>query len=541
MKTNRNLLRLVALLGSVAVGGVAFAIWLGSLRAGNPDPRDWYNAFSVLFARHEPAGLALVAIFAAVTALWLRRGVPALLQSNFPSERRVDALIAILVFFITALGTWAVFQQYALTADENMADFQAQIFLSGHISQEIPAFWQPFWPAIIPTHAVYLSATHSWLSSYLPVYAAIRALFMSVGLEWMTNPALAAVSILALAAVARKVWPNEPWKPALAAGLLAASPQFLITSMTAYAMPAHLALNLVWLWCYCDPSKRRFWLAPFVGVAALGLHQPFFHALFVVPFLVRLVRERRWSASSWFAAIYSIGIVCWYAWWSRFLPANVAVAESLFGLTKATVVIQAMYLSLLLGWMAFPVPLLACLGVAGVRKLPPLLRDAGTSCLLTFGFYLFVKFDQGHGWGDRYFHGTLGCLVLIAVAGWDRLAEKVGQRAAVTFATIGVILALLVQLPLRCFQAESFVRPYAQAATYFRNIDADAVGFDPRLAWYSNDLKRNDPFLLQRPIIISTVWMTKAEAEVLRQRFPRSHLISLEELASFGLATERFR
>jgi len=41
--------------------GIAFAFWLRTVPAGNPDPQLGFNVFYVLFARHEPAGLAVVA------------------------------------------------------------------------------------------------------------------------------------------------------------------------------------------------------------------------------------------------------------------------------------------------------------------------------------------------------------------------------------------------------------------------------------------------------------------------------------------------
>ena len=534
---------LLLALAMFSLAGAAMALWLRRIPAGNPDPRRWYNVFYVLFARNEPLGLSLVALFSVLAAFLIFRRRPQIESRQFlravqTSEYFFLLVIALAVLAIAGAGTNFVSHEYALSADENMADFQAQIFLSGKIYQEVPEFWQPMLRAVLPTHATYIPRAHGWLSGYLPVYAAIRAVFMSVGLQWFTNPVLAAISIFALAAVARRIWPNERWKPVLAAGLLAASPQFLVTSMTAYAMPAHLALNLVWLWLYCDPSKRRFWLAPFVGVAAMGLHQPFFHALFAAPFLFRLVLDRRWKASAWFAAVYLVGAGCWYAWWYNFVPANTAGAGTAFGFARQTLLVQAIYVCLLLGWLALPVPLLAVLGFGRWRQMTPLLRDICASCLVTFGFYIFVYLDQAHGWGDRYFHGTLGCLILVAVAGWDRLAGMVGRRAAVTFVVVGGAAALFLQVPLRSLQAERFVRPYARAAEYISSIDAEVVGFDPRLAWYSNDLKRNDPLWRQGPIVLSLFGMKEAQIETVLQRYPRAHLITREELAAFELVTE---
>ena len=533
-----NLFVIVAL----GAGGIGLGLWLSAIQLGNPDPRDWNNAFYVIFARNEPAGLAIVVLLTTAAAIWIKLGAPGFSCRSFLKPRLVVWLIAIAVFLVTAAGTSFVFHQYALSADENMADFQARIFLSGKFRQEVPPFWEPMVRLIMPTHAGYFPSIHSWNSSYLPVYSVFRATLMPLGLEWLTNPVFAAVSVLAIAGIARRIWPDDPRKSFLAAALLAASSQFLVMSMTAYAMPAHLALNLVWLWLYSDPRRRCLWLAPFVGVAALGLHQPFFHALFVAPFLVRLVLDRRWKAVFLFALIYSVGIVCWFLWWRHFQPNFTgAGSKGTFGFYHTTVTIQFMYLALLLGWLAFPLALLLPLGFARIREAPPLLRDAAASCLFTFGFYIFVRLDQAHGWGDRYFHGALGCLILMAVAGWDSLSAKLGTRSAATFVGAGVAAALLLQLPLRCFQAEEFVRPYARAGDVFHHIDADLVVFQPCMAWYSNDLLRNDPFLQQRPIIVSLLTMTRPEANLLQKTFPRSRLIGEKELKALGLETELFQ
>src|SRR5437764_10360133 len=117
-----------------------------------------------------------------------------------------------------------------------MSDFQARIFLSGKLRQEVPPFWQPMVRLISPTYAGYFPSVHSCNSSYLPVYSVFRATLMPFGLEWLTNPVFAAIGVLAIAGIARRIWPDDPWKPLLAAAFLAASSQFLVMSMTAYAM-----------------------------------------------------------------------------------------------------------------------------------------------------------------------------------------------------------------------------------------------------------------------------------------------------------------
>lgn len=525
-----------------AVGAI-FALWLRTVPAGNPDPRSTFNAFYVLFARHEPAGLLTVATFS-LAALFVfarrYRGAKNEAVQNYNVDRRLCLLLAVVTFLIGAIGTHVVFHNYALTADEYLSDFQARIFLRGKFQAEIPPTWVSAEHFLnLPFFVQYFSNTHSWNSIYLPVYAAFRAVFQSVGLQSLLNPFLAALTVFALYGTARNIWPESKTNALVAVGLLVSSSQFLVMSMTSYAWPAHLALNSIWLWLYSQPNRRRFYLAPVVGVLAIGLHQPAVHALFVLPFLVRLVWQRRWRAVLIFGAIYLIGCALWFAWRARFQMASSDGISSIFRIANPRLpIIQSMNLLLIIGWASLATPLLALLGAAGLFKARPIIQDAGLSCLLTFGFYFFFYFDQAHGWGYRYFHGAIACFIIVAVAGFHRLASQVGTTRAARFVWIGVAVSLLVQLPLRCFQAERFVRPYARAAAVIHSIPKDIVAFDWREAWYSADLLRNDPFLEQRPVIVSVVYLTPAAITAL-QKNGSVRFITRDDLTRLGLSTAR--
>ena len=527
---------------SVALAGVALAWWLGGTFAGWPDPRSGFSAFYVIFARDEVWGLALVAAFGIAAALLLfRKGNPASVPLDAAAFAERDFLVMVVVitgvFAITALGTHFVCHDYALSADEFMADFQARIFLRGKIAAEIPAQWLDAVRVIKPTYADYFPATHEWKATYLPVYAAIRAVFQSVYLQSFLNPCLAALTVLALYGAARNIWPNDKQNALVASVLLAGSAQFLVMAMTTYSMPAHLALNTIWLWLYSSPERRRFYLAPVVGVLAIGLHQPIVHALFVTPFLVRLLRQRKWRAVSIFGLIYLLGCAGWYAWRLKFSPPALGPAASFFRLwNPKMLVIQPMDLLLVLGWSALATPLLAVLGFGRILRERPIIRDAALSCLLTFGFYFFFYLDQGHGWGYRYFHGTISCLILVAVAGWAALVEQTGERRAWNFLRVAMAASLFIALPLRCFQAESFIRPFADAAEAVHSMNARVVGIDPRLAWYAADLIRNDPFLEDRPVVVALVNLSPAEVAALAQA-GEAQFVSRDQMIELGLAT----
>lgn len=538
--------RILYTLAVVAAGGAAFAFWLRQTYAGQPDVRNAFNAFYVLFARNEGPGLIVVALFCMVSALiFFRDSSPQLITEAAPGNKNLFSLRpSVLVFIIaagvvalTALGTTLVCHNYALSADEFMADFQARIFLHGDISAIVPVEWRDAVRVIKPTYAEYLPATHSWKAAYLPVYAAMRALFQAAYLQSLLNPLLAGITLIALSGVLQRIWPNEKRTALAGILLLAGSSQFLVMSMTSYSMPAHLALNTIWLWLYLQPKSRLFWLAPVVGVLAIGLHQPVVHALFVTPFLFRLLLQRRWKVVLTYGFLYSLGCASWLWWGHRFSAPGGPPASLYFSIwNPKMLIIQPMDLWLVLAWMSLATPLLIVLGCRSADGSKPVVQDAALSCFLTFLFYYFFRLDQGNGWGYRYLHGTLSCAVIVAVAGWKSLVHAAGPKAAWRFLVAGLAASFLIQLPLRCFQAESYIRPFAQASESIHAISAGVVGVDPDLAWYSADLVRNDPYLTERPVVFALIKLKPTEVRTLAQHGP-ARFLKQDELQQCGLVT----
>jgi hypothetical protein len=530
-------------LGVFCLVGIAFAFWLRAVPAGNPDPRFGFNAFYVLFARHEPAGLAVVAIFSLIAARGLLRGGDAAGQQCDQNPNRAGllcVLLATIAFAFAAIGTQIVFHDYALTADEYFADFQAKIFLHGKLQAEVPSAWVGVERFLnLPFFVRYFPASHSWNAVYLPIYAAMRAGFQSVGLQSFLNPFLAALTVLAVYGTVRNIWPESKTNALVAIGLLVSSSQFLIMSMTSYSMPAHLALNAIWLWLYSRPDRGWFYLAPLVGVLAIGLHQPIVHALFALPFLLRLVLQRRWRAVLIFAPIYLAGCALWFAWQARYQAGSNAGIGSFFKILNPRMpIIQSMNLLLIIGWASLATPLLAVLGASQFFKVRPIIQDSILSCVLTFGFYFFFCLDQSHGWGYRYFHGAIACFIIVAVAGFNRLSILIGQHRATQFVLVGIAGSLLIQFPLRCFEAERFVRPYARTASAIHSMRQDIVALDCRDAWYSADLIRNDPFLEKRPMIVSLYGLTPAAIAVL-EKGGSARFITRDDLTRLGMFTTR--
>src|SRR5437764_11053666 len=78
------------------------------------------------------AGLLVVALFSAGAALWFRRSQR--LEEDRPVEKGILTgwlciAVAVVVFAVAAIATQTVFDNYLVTADEYLADFQSRSFL----------------------------------------------------------------------------------------------------------------------------------------------------------------------------------------------------------------------------------------------------------------------------------------------------------------------------------------------------------------------------------------------------------------------------
>jgi len=251
-------------------------------------------------------------------------------------------------------------------------------------------------------------------------------------------------------------------------------------------------MNAAWLYLYVLGTRASLALAGVVGILAIGLHQPHVHALFVAPFLLRLLHARRWGAAAFFAAAYLLAGAVWVAWWFRFNPSIGGVSTTVFALPGvAQLVIQPIAFALLVSWQPIGLTVLTILALFRWRGMNPLVRDLALSVLLTVGFYFFVDFDQGQGWGYRYAYSVLGNFALLAGYGWTTLSEEWRRTVGQTFVAASVIFALLVQTPIRAMQVESFIRPFADSMAFIRSLPADVALIDQTEAWYAKDLVRN--------------------------------------------------
>jgi hypothetical protein len=451
--------------------------------------------------------------------------------------RRPDVfvlLLALAVLLVTLVGTWLVFGDFPLTRDEILADFDAGFISQGRLIAPVAPEWQSFAPALMPQFMLPVPIGTGWLSGYLPGNAALRAIGeATIGAEWI-SPILTAISVVAVYRIGRRLWPDAPDAAIVAAVLLASSAQVLAMGMTAYAMSAHLALNLVWLWCFLRDDWRGDAGALAAGWLATGLHQLLFHPLFVAPFILQLWLARRWRR----ALVYTLGYAAiglfWISYWQILLAgAGVAgdqasatgaahlverVITLLGGIDASAFSITAFNLLRFLSWQNLILLPFALLAWPALRRGEGLARPLAAGLLLTVAAMLVLLPWQGLGWGYRYLHGLVGSCCLLAGYGWKSLGEDGETRMRDFMLAAGTAASLLIVLPLHLKQAHDFVAPTRRAYAIVSGAPVDVVIVAPVADWF-DDLVRNRADLSNRPKVMNGSRLSEAQARALCARY----------------------
>ncbi|MCL4508743.1 MAG: glycosyltransferase family 39 protein [Chloroflexi bacterium] len=159
-------------------------------------------------------------------AVWLFGGL-SLLAAMMPRPLTHVRISTSLLRWLTplaacgAVGTgvwisWHLFDRAPHVLDAVSYVFQAKIFASGHLEAPAPAD-----PSAFPTPFLVVWHNH-WFSQYPPGTSALLALGMIFHMPWLIEPLLAALSIVAIAAAAKRLY--GPVTGAVAAVLAVSSP-----------------------------------------------------------------------------------------------------------------------------------------------------------------------------------------------------------------------------------------------------------------------------------------------------------------------------
>ena len=511
--------------GFILLGWIVIVVVLAAM-IGFTDSlryRDWTTEAFFFWRQDAPvltACVGLATLLWLAPAAWLAR---AAWRPGRLSERTLILLLAALCLIAGAAGVSLVFCNFSFSLDEFLANFDAKIFASGRLMARVPPAWSDYTSSLQPMYMLPLP-DNVWASSYLPVNAGLRAIGRLAHAEWLVNPLLSAFSIVAVYAIGRRLWPDRPAVAPIAAVLLGTSAQLIVMSMTAYAMPAHLAFNLAWLWLFLRGGRAGHAGAIAIGFLATGLHQLLFHPVFVAPFVLQLWLRRRWGLGALYTLAYGAIVLFWVEYWPlASLVSGVAGGDGgstggAFFVDRVTEVLDRIYwrnigvmaqcLVRFVSWQNLLTAPLFLIGAVWSLRTKGALRPLVLGVILTVIATFVATPTQTHGWGYRYLHGLMGSICLVAAWGWSRLTEALPpekRAAAAGGLAAACAISLLVLAPIRALQAWAYVRPYAAANAAVQSAKADVVVIDhnSQVLFDMGTLVRNDPLLVHNPKVMA--------------------------------------
>ncbi len=432
-------------------------------------------------------------------------------QITLSPSRLFGAMLAI--FGVGLAGHYLIFSGYAFSRDEQMALFDAEIYSNGALVARIPEYWAEMHGAL---NLAFIPASlrgEGWISSYRPVNGFMHMLMGQLGNPLFTNPLLTAVGLFATWRVSIRFWPQEREAQFVAVILYCLSAQVLVTGMTSYAMPGHLAFNMVWLMLFLHNRWYSHLGALIVGILAVGMHQLVYHPLFAGPVLFCLLLQRRWGLAGIYAGVYASAILFW-TMWLKYPVAELGVTGvrsdtdgyigtrvgwALTNFSPEYLWIKAENMLRFFAWQHL---LLLPLMLVGARAM---LRSKNKVQIALIGslialliFKLILRPYQGHGWGYRYMHGLIGICCLMGAAGWIELRRR-GLANMRQFMIASVVTAV-VAMPWLMWKAHVFSGNFADLDAKLSTIDSDIVIVEDRAVPFGKDVVYNPPYLDARPI-----------------------------------------
>ncbi len=254
-----------------------------------------FEIFQYLFVTQDvPAAVLMIVLLLVVGLLAQRMAPEPIVRWVRAVSTRPHALIwGTLLLLIFA--TDSVYHRHPLAQDEYAPTFQAQIFAAGELYGSFPP---QLIPRLIPAWFInrfFLASpsTGNVVSAYWPGHALLLTPWAWLGIPWLLNPLLAALTLVLLWALARQIF-TDPQAPGWVLLFTLASPDFLANAVSFYAMTAHLLLNLIFVMLLRRPRPGRLVIAGFVGSWALALHNPVPHFFVALPWLFWLVHGGSW-------------------------------------------------------------------------------------------------------------------------------------------------------------------------------------------------------------------------------------------------------
>lgn len=450
---------------------------------------------------------------AAICAL-LILGAALLSSESLPGMRVLrwcgahSTAIALASVVLLGVGSLAIYRDHPLAMDEYAAYFQSRVFAAGHLAGQFPPQLNDWLiPPPFQRQFLAISALTGYVvSPYWPSFALVLAPFSALGIPWVCNPLISGATLLAIHRLTLRILGRV--EAAGAALLLTiASPEFFANGISYYSMPAHLLANTVYALLLLTPTRPRALLAGVVGSIALTLHNPLPHMLFAVPWLLWLARrEDRVALVGWLLLGYLplsllLG-VGWFLYVSGLAHEGAATASETFPFALPNVEIlwaRLVGVAKIWVWSVPGLMVLAAIGAWRWRR-NEACRTLLYSALITLAGYCIVPFDQGHGWGYRYFHSAWMALPILGAAALVSFDAKDSLRAFASDADVGLVVAcalltLIAGVGLRAWQMNSFMADTLAHVPSHQPKARHVVLLNGYASGYALDLVQNDPWL----------------------------------------------
>lgn len=519
-------------------GTLAIEIFLRSTGRSSFSP-----IFTYLLYTGDVAGNWVLLMLACGAYLLRRRGDAILAAIRIAGSR--PWLVAAVLFPVLCYGSVRIYHDQPLSMDEYAAVFQAKAFAAGRLSGAFPP---DLLDLLIPVRFQNLFLTVSRASgevssTYWPGFALLLAPFVWLNATWAANPAIGALAVPAVHRLTREVTGSGE-AAAWATVLAAASPVFIVDSISYYSMQAHLLLNMVFALLLLRPTVPRAAAAGLIGSVALTLHQPLPHLLFLLPFACWLATRpgSRAVLAALAVGYLPLGLLLGVGWQFHLgelvrtgaaavvsvIPAPSLAETSLDRIignltlpNMSTLRARIAGLTKVWTWGAAGLLVLAAYGYAAGRA-NTAVRLLGAVILVTFFGYFFFPLDQGHGWGYRYFHSAWIALPVLAATGLIAARGDFGDELRGMAAWL-VVLSLVLANALRLAEVEAIsARHLAQVPPLAKAAPRDArqiVFVRTNVGFYVRDLVQNDPFLRGTRIIMVHEGAERA-ADLMSRRFP---------------------
>jgi hypothetical protein len=488
------------------------------------DHRHFARIFYDLLYSYDRRSALLGVIVCLAALLWTNPAPLLRLVDYLGRHPAVTALALAPLFAACAVG---IYKNYPLSMDEYAAVFQSKVFASGRLAAQLPPGLVPWLIAPGFNGHFLLISTHTGraIESYWPGFAFVLAPFQLLGIPWLCNATLAGLGVFLIHRITFDVTGDR--RAAGWASLFAiASSAFWANAISYYSMQAHLTANLLYAWLLLKPTRARSFSAGLVGSLALLLHNPFPHMLFAAPWLIALAQDRgtrRRLIPLAFGYLPAIAVGLGWVWLRNdIMPAAPSTAlaatlKSVFMLPDTDILnMRAAAVVKMWVWALPCLFYFAFLGYLRARD-NRYVRLLMLSAICTFVGYLFVSFDQGHGWGYRYFHSAWGVVPILAACALTERPEA--GRGLVAFAGASAVLSLLVLVPFQLIQIDAFITSHLAMLPPAKRPGGNVYFIDFRGGYYIADMIQMDPLLRSDDLYLAS-WGSGLDEGLIQRYWP---------------------